>query len=145
MTVVSMPILHRPAELAHLLDCSLRHVYDLRLPSYHPTRRVTLIRADDAMRLTGVPLDTYETIDGWPDVAAAARILRVSTRHVHRLMADGTLPTGSPRPGARSSTPTPCSGSSADPRDAYIRPMARASAPSVPRNAAPGRIDGWHA
>lgn len=92
MTTVSMPILHRPAELAELLDCSLRHVYDLRLPSYHPTRRVTLIRADDAMRLTGVPLDTYETIDGWPDVAAAARILRVSTRHVHRLMSDGTLP-----------------------------------------------------
>ena len=73
MTVVSMPILHRPAELAELLDCSLRHVYDLRLPSYHPTRRVTLIRADDAMHATGVPLDTYETIDGWPDVAAAAR------------------------------------------------------------------------
>lgn len=70
MTVVSMPILHRPAELAELLDCSLRHVYDLRLPSYHPTRRVTLIRADDAMHATGVPLDTYETIDGWPDVAA---------------------------------------------------------------------------
>ena len=98
MTTVSMPILHRPAELAELLDCSLRHVYDLRLPSYHPTRRVTLIRADDAMRLTGVPMDTYETIDGWPDVAAAARILRVSTRHVHRLMSDGTLPYHKPTP-----------------------------------------------
>ena len=93
MTVVSMPILHRPAELAELLDCSLRHVYDLRLPSYHPTRRVTLIRADDAMHATGVPLDTYETIDGWPDVAAAAR-----TRHVHRLMGDGTLPYRKPTP-----------------------------------------------
>lgn len=98
MTVVSMPILHRPAELAELLDCSLRHVYDLRLPSYHPTRRVTLIRADDAMHATGVPLDTYETIDGWPDVAATARILRVSTRHVHRLMGDGTLPYRKPTP-----------------------------------------------
>lgn len=85
MTVVSMPILHRPAELAELLDCSLRHVYDLRLPSYHPTRRVTLIRADDAMHATGVPLDTYETIDGWPDVAAAAR-------------SDGTLPYRKPTP-----------------------------------------------
>lgn len=92
MTVVSMPILHRPAELAELLDCSLR------LASYHPTRRVTLIRADDAMHATGVPLDTYETINGWPDVAAAARILRVSTRHVHRLMGDGTLPYRKPTP-----------------------------------------------
>ena len=98
MTAVSMPVLHRPAELARLLDCSLRHVYDLGLPSYHPTRRVTLIRADDAMRATGVPMDTYETLDGWPDVATVARILHVSIRHVHRLMSDGTLPYRKPTP-----------------------------------------------
>ena len=98
MTCIYMPVLHRPAELAALLGCSLRHVYDLHLPTYHPTRRVTLIRADDAMHATGIPLDTYQTIDGWPDVAAAARILRVSTRHVHRLMSDGTLPYRKPTP-----------------------------------------------
>lgn len=31
-------------------------------------------------------------------VAAAARILHVSTRHVHRLMSDGTLPYRKPTP-----------------------------------------------
>lgn len=98
MTIVTMPVLHRPAELADLLHCSLRHVYDLPLPLYHPTRRVTLIRADDANRIAGARLDTYETLDGWPDVATTARILRVSTRHVHRLMSDGKLPYRKPTP-----------------------------------------------
>ena len=98
MTTVSMPVLHRPAELARLMGCSLRHVYDLSPPSYRPSARVTLIRADDAMRATGVMLDAYQTVDGWPDVGTAARILRVSTRQVHRLMSDGALPYRKPTP-----------------------------------------------
>ena len=96
MTIVSMPILHRPAELAELLDCRLRHVYDLRLPSYHPTRRVTLIRADDAMQPCTPPASHWTRTRR--STAGPTWRLRVSTRHVHRLMGDGTLPYRKPTP-----------------------------------------------
>lgn len=92
MTDTYIPILHRPASAARLLGCSLRHIYDLNPPMYHPSSRVTLIRADDLQRFAGRRLDTYETVTGWPTVGETARMLHVSTRQIHRLMSDGTLP-----------------------------------------------------
>lgn len=82
-----MPVVYRPRELADRLGCSLRHIYDLRLPPYRLSERVTVYRADDAQ----APGDRYVTVKGWPTIRRAATLLHCSPRQVRRLIQAGRI------------------------------------------------------